>query len=88
MEFISNDFHRDRNCFMLCILAHGCRENIYTKKERVVEGGKWVWKSCKQAWNIQEIQDELDVVPSLLGKPKLLLIDACRGGELWHFVLN
>ena len=81
-EFMVNEFHKDRNCFMLCILAHGCGDYIYTKKEKVKEGEKWVWKNCKRAWNIQEIQDELDVVPSLLGKPKLLLIDACRGGEL------
>ena len=79
-EFLSNNFHKDRNCFMLCILAHGNADNIYTKNEKVNEGEKWVWKNYKRAWNIQDIQDELDEVPSLLGKPKLLLIDSCRWG--------
>ena len=85
---ISPAYHRNHNCFMLCVIAHGDGENIYTQNNWMydsgtVEGG--VWTGSEPAWNIQEIQDDLDDVRSLLSKPKLLLLDFCRGSELWIF---
>ena len=67
---MSKAYHKDRNCFKLCVIAHGNGDNIYPRKDP------------EPAWNIQNIRDDLDDVESLLGKPKVLVIDACRGGKL------
>ena len=30
-KIMSNAYHKDCNCFKLCVIAHGDGENIYTK---------------------------------------------------------
>ena len=85
---MSNAYHKDRNCFKLCVIAHGDGENIYTKGKLMAvtlyedEYEEYGWQNHDLAWNIEEIRNNLDEVTSLLGKPKVLVIDACRGGKL------
>ena len=59
-KFISEKFHEDRCCFMLCVIAHGDGWRIGARPSPID-------KSCLAAWNVQMIKDNLDNVRSLSG---------------------
>ena len=77
--------HKDANCFLILIIryhdpisiinhghllfSHGTADNFIVDKE----GNK--------TWNIESLVTEVCDVQSLVGKPKLFFIEACRGKE-------
>jgi predicted peroxiredoxin len=61
--------HNDANCFLLLIISHGTADNFIVD----TEGNK--------TWNIESLVTEVCDVQSLVGKPKLFFIEACRGKE-------
>ena len=78
--------HKDANCFLMLIIrfvssvtvinqtdfyiySHGTADNFLVDKD----GNK--------TWNIESLVTEVCDVQSLIGKPKLLFIEACRGKE-------
>ena len=76
---IASTDYGDCNCFLLAIIAHGTGDG-YLKSAP----GKALFQkepTAKKSWNIENVVSKLDKIPSLKGKPKLLLIQACRGGK-------
>jgi len=61
--------HKDANCFLMLIISHGTADNFILDKD----GNK--------TWNIESLVTEVCDVQSLVGKPKLFFIEACRGKE-------
>jgi len=61
--------HKDANCFLMLIISHGTADNFLLDKD----GNK--------TWNIESLVTEVCDVQSLVGKPKLFFIEACRGKE-------
>jgi len=59
--------HKDANCFLMVIISHGTADNFIVD----TDGNK--------AWNIESLVTEVCDVQSLVGKPKLFFIEACRG---------
>ncbi|XP_046700867.1 caspase 20, apoptosis-related cysteine peptidase [Silurus meridionalis] len=61
--------HHAGDCFVCCIMSHGSAEGVYGTNEIIVTKddifGPFTGKSC----------------PSLNGKPKVFLIQACRGNK-------
>lgn len=64
----SQDYTHD-DCFVCCILTHGDRDVLYATD------GKFPVDSVMEPFRG-------DVCPTLLGKPKLFFIQACRGDRL------
>ncbi|XP_008315389.1 caspase-6 [Cynoglossus semilaevis] len=60
--------HSDADCFMLIFLSHGENEHVYTHNGKI---------------DIQEIMSLFkgDKCKSLVGKPKIFIIQACRGDK-------
>ncbi len=68
-DFLDEDMHTDSNMFVLLVICHG-------------EDGEYLLdKDEKPAWNTNELATDLSAVRSLKGRPKLLIIQACRGGK-------
>lgn len=63
------ELHADASCFLLLVISHGTADNFLQDKD----GAK--------TWNIESLVTEMCDVPSLVGKPKLFFIEACRGRE-------
>ena len=69
-KIMSNAYHKDRNCFKFCVIAHGDGENIYTKGKLIAvtlyededEYEEYGWRNHDPAWNIEEIRNNLDEV--------------------------
>ncbi|XP_066173907.1 caspase-6 isoform X2 [Sylvia atricapilla] len=64
----SMDDHSDADCFVCVFLSHGEDDHIYAYNGKI---------------EIQEITDLFrgDKCPSLVGKPKIFIIQACRGDK-------
>lgn len=62
--------HKDRDCFICCILSHGESGAIYGKDEKLV--------------SIREIMCHFTATqcPHLAEKPKLFFIQACQGKQI------
>lgn len=62
--------HKDRDCFICCILSHGESGAIYGKDEKLV--------------SIRKIMSHFTAkqCPHLAEKPKLFFIQACQGKEV------
>ncbi len=68
-EIMGDAMHKDSNMFVLLIICHGDdKENLQDRDKNV-------------AWNTDELALELSGVESLKKRPKLLIIQACRGSE-------
>ena len=66
---IQSDIHIDCNCFSLNIIAHGDRDG-------------WLMdRHGRKSWFIEQIVRDLGLVDTLVGKPKLVLLQSCRGGK-------
>ncbi|XP_058496878.1 caspase-6-like [Solea solea] len=71
LEVIKNaagDNHSDSDCFLLAFLSHGEQDHVYTYDEKI---------------SIQEITAMFkgDKCRSLVGKPKIFILQACRGDK-------
>ena len=62
--------HNDYQCFVLCILSHGSSEGVFGTDGECVS-----MKFIRQSFVGDECQ-------TLHGKPKIFLIQACRGSEV------
>ncbi len=68
-EFLTESLHEESNMFVLVVIAHGNdRDDLLDRDE-------------EPAWNTDSLASELSAVRSLRGRPKVLIVQACRGGE-------
>ncbi|XP_068084143.1 caspase-3-like [Anabrus simplex] len=68
-QTIQNEVRREHSSFILCILSHGKRDEVY----------------CTDGFSfkIEEIEKLMlgQTCPALLGKPKILIVQACQGED-------
>ncbi|NXY06011.1 CASPA protein, partial [Pteruthius melanotis] len=64
--------HKDRNCFICCILSHGESGAIYGTDEKLV-----LIRTLMSHFNAKQC-------PQLAAKPKLFFIQACQGNKIQH----
>ena len=68
-EIRSNEKHENSNCFALAIICHG------NNKGRLLDVEK------RYAWDTEQLIGDLSRVDTLVGKPKILIFQCCRGGK-------
>ncbi len=68
-EFQNEETHSDSNMFALLAICHG------DAKDDLMD------KNGQPTWNTNKLASQLSSVESLSGKPKLLIIQACRGSK-------
>ena len=66
---MTEDTHKDSNCFALTVICHG------NDKGHLLDRNK------KRAWITEDIVGDLSEVDNLRGKPKLFVVQACRGSK-------
>ncbi len=60
-----NDF----NIFVLVVIAHGSKGDI-------------IWSADgKRSVTVSEIVQKMDAMEDLRGRPKVLIVESCRGGD-------
>ncbi|NXH93460.1 CASPA protein, partial [Pachycephala philippinensis] len=64
--------HKDRNCFICCILSHGQSGAIYGTDEKLV-----LIRTLMSHFSAKQC-------PQLAAKPKLFFIQACQGNKVQH----
>ena len=64
---MDDDSHRDTNCLVLTVICHGN------------DKGQLLDKDKKKAWDTELFIGELSDVETLTGKPKIMIIQSCRG---------
>ena len=70
---MDNKTHEDSNTLLLTIICHGNKHGHLLDKNR------------SKAWDTEEFVGDLSEVETLLGKPKILVIQACRGCKLFLY---
>ena len=65
---IADETHQQSNCVMITIICHGNRR------------GELLDKDKERGWGLEDFVSDLSAVKSLLTKPKIILVQACRGG--------
>ena len=77
---IDNKNHEKSNTFLLTIICHGNKQ------------GHLLDKNKSKAWDTEEFIGDLCEVEALIGKPKILTIQCCRGCKhflyccrIWYF---
>ena len=63
--------HRDSNTFLMTVVAHGNSQ------------GQLAFANDDGSWNTEDFIGDLSEVDSLVGKPKILLLETCRGGKFF-----
>ena len=71
---IDNKNHDNSNTFLLTIICHGNKQ------------GHLLDKNKSKAWDTEEFIGDLCEVEALIGKPKILTIQCCRGCK--NFLLS
>ena len=66
---LKDETHVDCNSFLLTIICHGN------------DKGHLLDKNKKRAWITEDIVGDLSEVETLQGKPKILVVQACRGSK-------
>ena len=66
---MTEETHRDSNCFSLTIICHGN------------DRGHLLDRNKKRAWITEDIVGDLSEVDNLRGKPKIFVVQACRGSK-------
>ena len=69
---MDNKTHEDSNSFLMNVLCHG---NKY---------GHLLDRNKTQAWDTEEFIGDLSEVETLMAKPKVIIIQACRGSKSAH----
>ncbi len=70
LDSITRDsLHKDKNCILLTIITHGVLQN---DDLHLLASGK------HGGWYLEHVINRLCDVPSLKGKPKILIVQACR----------
>ncbi|XKL68070.1 hypothetical protein PGB90_003561 [Kerria lacca] len=69
LDYLSTYDHSDCDCLLICVLSHGEQNTIYAKN------------MCYST-NVLFDRFTPDRCPSLAGKPKLFVIQACQGDKL------
>ena len=59
--------HKNSNTFALVIVSHGNEQGYVMDKNEV------------KSWRIEDFITDLSLVDSLMGKPKIVIVQACRG---------
>ncbi len=86
--------HEGKSMMILTVIAHGCGEQwLYPAKHKMkkieLENGELEidWEKEK-AWHIPTLIEELSKIDSLIGQPKVLFLDACRGGKYILYLIR
>lgn len=66
--------HKQMCCFVMFILAHGD-----TYKDEECKGGAYFITSMGEKVPVSDIKKSLENTPGLMGIPKLLILQSCRG---------
>ncbi len=69
--------HENKNCFLLTIITHGSerhRGELHLKA-----------KDQREGWFLEDVISRLSRVESLKGKPKIIIVQACRRGDFSTF---
>ena len=69
----TDENHKDCNSFLMTVLCHG------NKDDRLLDANR------RKGWDIEDIVGDLSVVTTLTSKPKVILIQACRGSTCYCF---
>ena len=64
---MDNKTHQDSNSFVMTILCHGNKH------------GHLLDKNKSKAWDTEDFIGDLSEVETLTAKPKIIIIQACRG---------
>ena len=67
-EILKDETHEDSNCFVLTVICHGNNKGHLLDRNRI------------KGWVLEDFIGDLSLVESLAGRPKLLVIQSCRGG--------
>ena len=63
--------HKKSNCFALTIISHGNERGIIFDVNR------------RKGWDTELFLGDLSDVKTLIGKPKIIVIQACRGSKYY-----
>ena len=66
---LKDETHVESNCVAITVICHGD------------ELGYLLDKNKKRSWKIEDFVGDLSLVETLLGKPKILVVQACRGSK-------
>ena len=65
---MTEENHKTANCFLATVIAHGD------------ETGRLLAAKSNSGWMTEEFIQDLNLVNTLRGKPKMLVLQSCRGG--------
>ena len=68
-KILDKETHVNSNCFLLAIICHGNNKGHLLDKNRM------------KGWVLEDFITDLYVVQTLVGKPKILVVNSCRGGR-------
>ena len=69
-RFIMNEAnHKGSNCLMVTIICHGNDKGHLLDKDK------------QKAWDMELFIGYLSDVEALVGKPKIMIVQSCRGSE-------
>ena len=66
---LDKDTHRASNCVMIAFIGHGDDKGWLRDKDD------------KNAWLLEDFLGDLSLVETLQGKPKIVVVQACRGSK-------
>ena len=67
-SIMKNEKHKNSNCFVMVIICHG------NNRGQLKDVNK------HKAWDIEDLIGDLSKVETLVGKPKIMILQCCRGG--------
>ena len=67
-KILKDETHAGKNSFLLTVICHGNDKGHLLDKDK------------KRAWILEDFIKDLSLVDTLIGKPKILVLQACRGG--------
>ena len=66
---LKDENHTDSNCVVITLICHG------DYKGQIMDRDK------RRSWIIEDFVGDLSLVDTLIGKPKVLIVQACRGSK-------